>query len=263
MKHYGYVYKIVCKVNGKMYIGQTIRSVEERWRSHKYDAKKRNHKDKLHISRAINKYGEENFKISTVCFANNQQELNVREKTAIRLFDSIRSGFNLHEGGLNQRLSLITRAKISAANKGRKKPLGFGEKIRQSRLGKKNSESTKIKCSQSQIREKSAWFGKKHSEETRAKMRKAQKGRKHSPESIEKMRNKKLGKKMSEEAKKKMSVRRFGRKPNQRPVICLNDGRIFSSIKEAASTLKMGVGSIRRLITGEAKEIRGLRVKYI
>lgn len=31
-KPYGYIYKIACKVNGKLYIGQTIRSIKDNQR---------------------------------------------------------------------------------------------------------------------------------------------------------------------------------------------------------------------------------------
>ena len=35
----GTIYKITNKLNGKSYIGLTIRSVEERWKEHKYRSK--------------------------------------------------------------------------------------------------------------------------------------------------------------------------------------------------------------------------------
>ena len=63
-KYYGYIYKIVCKINNKIYIGQTIRTIKERWSSHKHDAKGK--KTDMVISKAIRKYGEENFIISII-----------------------------------------------------------------------------------------------------------------------------------------------------------------------------------------------------
>ena len=36
MKPYGIIYKITNKVNGKCYIGQTTKSLSDRWSKHKY-----------------------------------------------------------------------------------------------------------------------------------------------------------------------------------------------------------------------------------
>ena len=36
----GYIYKITNKINQKIYIGQTSKTLEQRWREHKYDCKK-------------------------------------------------------------------------------------------------------------------------------------------------------------------------------------------------------------------------------
>ena len=74
---------------------------------------------------------------------------------------------------------------------GKKKPDGFGEKIRKAQLGKKVSEATKLKLSQSHIGlnvgEKHPMFGKKHTKETREKISKIQIGRKRSKETNEKI----------------------------------------------------------------------------
>lgn len=54
----GYIYKITCLLTGKLYIGQTLRTIEKRWKRHIRDSKKgSDHK----FHRAIRKYGEENF----------------------------------------------------------------------------------------------------------------------------------------------------------------------------------------------------------
>lgn len=52
----GYIYKIINKVNNKIYIGQTINSIEERWRSHK-----KNNSNCTYLKRAFSKYGISNF----------------------------------------------------------------------------------------------------------------------------------------------------------------------------------------------------------
>ena len=53
------VYKITNKINGKIYIGQTTRTFEQRWKEHCNDAM--NFKDIYLFHNAIRKYGKENF----------------------------------------------------------------------------------------------------------------------------------------------------------------------------------------------------------
>ena len=57
-----YIYKITNKINKKIYIGQTTRSIEERWKGHC----KPSMTARSLISRAIQKYGKENFIIEHV-----------------------------------------------------------------------------------------------------------------------------------------------------------------------------------------------------
>lgn len=53
------VYKIINKINGKFYIGQTIRTFEQRWIEHCRDAN--NSEVSTYFHSAIKKYGKENF----------------------------------------------------------------------------------------------------------------------------------------------------------------------------------------------------------
>jgi len=53
------IYKITNIINGKIYVGKTTRSLKDRWNRHIYDALS-NRLD-THFSRAIRKYGPENF----------------------------------------------------------------------------------------------------------------------------------------------------------------------------------------------------------
>jgi group I intron endonuclease len=262
MKTYGYVYKITCKLNNKLYIGQTIRDIKKRWYGHCADSLKKNNNEKLKISRAIAKYGKENFEISVLCKADNQEELNNREKLCIRIFDSINSGYNVHEGGTDQKITLETRKKMSLAGKGKKKPKGFGEKIRQTRLGTKQPISVKIKCSTSQLGEKSAWFGRKHIPETKLKIGLGNKGKIVSKETGDKIRAKKMGTRASDETKAKMSIKRKGRKPNQRAILCISTGQIYPSILEASRQLKISTSYLGHHLKGKFESVKGLIFKY-
>ena len=59
----GYIYCVTCLLTGKLYFGQTVMSIEERWRHHK-GSTQRGSDHKFH--RAIRKYGEENFLVEEV-----------------------------------------------------------------------------------------------------------------------------------------------------------------------------------------------------
>lgn len=94
----GYIYKVTNKLNGKIYIGQTIQSIKDRWYRHCGKSGISDAEMKMHIKRAILKYGKENFNIEILeeC---EQDKLNEREKYYISYFDSYKNGYNSTEGG--------------------------------------------------------------------------------------------------------------------------------------------------------------------
>lgn len=87
-----YVYKITNLVNGKVYIGQSIRAIQQRFTRHINDAI--NNKLDTHFARAIRKYGSDNFVIELIDTANTQDELNLKEQYWIRHYDSVCHGYN-------------------------------------------------------------------------------------------------------------------------------------------------------------------------
>lgn len=66
------VYKIVNDVNGKMYIGQTIQSIESRMSEH-IDSAKKGSMNSIH--QAIRQYGAEHFHIEVVTTATTREQL--------------------------------------------------------------------------------------------------------------------------------------------------------------------------------------------
>ena len=93
----GYIYKIICLPTGKLYIGQTLRTIEKRWKRHIRDAKKGS-EHKFH--RAIRKYGAENSK-----------------ETRKKMSDSHKGERNYFFG---KSLSAEHKAKMSESHKGEK-----------------------------------------------------------------------------------------------------------------------------------------------
>lgn len=94
----GYIYKITNCVNGKVYVGQTIAEVRSRFASHKRNARKNTNPFK--ITKAIAKYGEENFIVETLVEVPCEwlDAAEVAFISVLRATDS-RYGYNINAGG--------------------------------------------------------------------------------------------------------------------------------------------------------------------
>lgn len=115
------IYKITNKINSKIYIGQTIRSVESRWKSHCSVSS-----ECVYLSNAIKKYGKDNFEISILMQCVSKEELNENEKNFIKSLGSMfPNGYNLREGGSDGIFSDETRDKMSKSHIGNKSSLGY------------------------------------------------------------------------------------------------------------------------------------------
>lgn len=91
MKIYGRIYLITNLVNAKQYIGQTVQTIKARFSNHCRSKKPV-------ISRAIRKYGRENFIVQEIAIAYNQKRLNFLEGMYISWFNTLVSngyGYNV------------------------------------------------------------------------------------------------------------------------------------------------------------------------
>ena len=87
------IYKVTNKINGKVYIGQTTRTLEKRKWQH-LNLARRGHNN--HFYNAIRKYGEDNFTWEVLCDGiDNKELLNQLERYYITKFDSIKNGYNM------------------------------------------------------------------------------------------------------------------------------------------------------------------------
>lgn len=131
------IYKIENLLNGKVYIGQTVRSLNERISEHKRKG------NILHL--AINKYGWENFKAQIVFETECFEELQEEEIRWINVENSlVPNGYNIVEGG--------------KGTKGYKHASDTKDIMRNKKQGK-------------YLGENNPFYGKKHSQETLEKMR--------------------------------------------------------------------------------------------
>lgn len=86
----GKIYKITNKLNGKIYIGQTIKSLEERFQKYCCGTS----------AKDIRKYGKDNFTIELIEEVETDK-LNEREVYWISFYDSYNKGYNCTPGGQN------------------------------------------------------------------------------------------------------------------------------------------------------------------
>lgn len=102
----GYIYKIYNDVNDKIYIGQTIRTINERWKAHIIKSKTSICDTYFH--QAVYKHGYKNFHIVLIEKLSNDSKdkllecLNSKEIYYINKYNSLRPfGYNTSKGGNN------------------------------------------------------------------------------------------------------------------------------------------------------------------
>lgn len=84
------IYKITNNVNGKFYIGKTVKSVEERFQKHRYNHKTQN----TYLYKAMRKYGFDHFNIEVIEEIN--ENINERECYWI---NQLKPHYNMTSGG--------------------------------------------------------------------------------------------------------------------------------------------------------------------
>ena len=201
-KCYGIIYKATSKVNGKVYVGQTIKSLDRRKLRHIHDAL--NNKNNFHFHNAIRKHGIKNFEWKIVAQCCSREELNSAEIQMIKKYSAFEDGYNLNIGGNGNagfRHTKVARKRISEACRGRKL-----------------SEETKEKISKVTKGRNNPFYGKEHSEASIQKISEAGKGKKISEKQKRKQSQAMKGRMSSEDHKRKISVALKGKKKLEKHV---------------------------------------------
>ena len=269
------VYQATNRINGKRYIGVTKLGLRSRMRRHQSEARKSNGL----FQRALRKYGMEGFAFEVLY--DFQDDYDLARAYEWEMIAKHRPEYNLTAGGEGGTPHELTRAKMSARQKGRKR-----------------SEEAKANMSAAQRRRA---IEHPRTPETREKMRQARLGKRHRPESIAKM----VGREDSDATRAKKSAAQTGRPPTkgrtgqavpeetkakisqtlkQRgwqdtparvasrartgasaasearkiAVECVNDGRVFESLKAAAEFYGL-VPTKLSLAFRKGWRIRGMR----
>lgn len=129
---YGIIYVIRNKINGKLYIGQTISGFNKRYnvrgegieRVYNYHKIKKDHAPKScneHLLRSMEKYGIDNFEVDE-CFdvAYSKEELDKLEDMYIKIYNTVDGdyGYNNKYGGANGKFNENIKNKISDKTSG-------------------------------------------------------------------------------------------------------------------------------------------------
>lgn len=131
------IYLIENVVNNKVYVGQTIRTLEQRWAAHLQSIK--HHNGCPGLMNAMLKYGVENFTIKQIDRASTKEELDEKETYWITKYKATdpRYGYNIAPGGEGgNTYKYIDEIRMR----------DIKHKISQSKLGLKNPHSHSIKC---------------------------------------------------------------------------------------------------------------------
>jgi group I intron endonuclease len=144
----GYVYMLKNKINGKIYIGQTIRPIKRRLEEHRSGESSKCRA----LYSAIKKHGWDNFEKDY--YECPDEDLNFDEELLVREMMTISTnGYNLREGG-------GSRGKHSKESK---------QKMRIATLGKKRSEETKQRCKEAKTGKNNPNYGKTQSDDSNRK----------------------------------------------------------------------------------------------
>lgn len=132
-----WIYKITNDINNKVYIGQSIKPVQERFKRHIQDAI--SGRLNTHFAKAIRKYGKEHFHIEVIDIALTQEELTEKEYYWIEFYDSVNKGYN----ETHNKLKCGGNTYLSKTEE----EMGLiKEKIRQTKLGEKNPRHERVKA---------------------------------------------------------------------------------------------------------------------
>lgn len=235
MQFQGKVYKITNLINGKLYIGQTIKTLDIRFKSHK--------RGKFAIGLAMRRYSIDNFKIELIDTATSREELNRKEEEWIIKLDTLApNGYNLQLNGLNRTWSPEHK-------------------------GKTVSEDSKKKRSENNAK---YWLGKTRDEATRQAVSKActKNGPHKNFSCVGKFgqNHPRYGKPHSIESKNKISIANTGKvgklNGKSKEVICCTTGEYFESAFQAAAYYKLDPSAITKVCRDKQKQTKGYVFKY-
>lgn len=221
------IYKLTCTKNGELYIGQS-KNLEQRRKDYRYPSRLRNRL----LEPDFTRYGRDSFTFEVLEECRKEQ-LDEREKHYISL---LKPEYNIQSGGQGKGREVADETKKVLAIKGREQWESYSEERKQYVL-------------QNQLI--GPRVGHPVSEGTRQKLREANLGKKQSKETIDKRRI------SLKEAWKRNPVPH-----SMKPVICVETGVVFESVKAAAASIGVKPGRITAVLKGKRKRCHGYHFIY-
>ena len=215
-------------INNKRYVGTTSKvPAYNRWCKTSGAGYRRNKR----FFQDIQKYGWDKFEHEIIASGLNEHEASNMEKILINKLNTTNPdyGYNTEHGGLRKN-EADRKAKISKSISGEAHPL-YGTHV---------PEERKERIAEAMRGEKGYWYGKKLPQETLDKMSKALKGRQITTE------------KFLEHTKE-----------NSKPVICIETGISYSSIRQASIELGVSHIPISRAVNGKQQTAYGKHWKFL
>lgn len=237
----------------KVYIGITSRKPKKRW------VNGEGYSNNDYFTKAIKKYGWENFKHEILYTNLSKEEACEKEQELIKYYDSTNrdKGYNITAGGEYNSASVEGRKRISSANIGKTVSKKTRLQISKTKTGVPMRDDTKMKLSITRQ--------KMHlhmTEEHKQKIIEANTGKEMSEATRNKIRKGLEGKSKSVEHRKKLSESRKGRftgkeNPIAEAVRCIETGEIYECMSDADRKLNVSLGSVSKCIVGKQKSVRG------
>ena len=219
--------------NKKVYVGITKLQTSDRWRNGK------GYKNQKFMYQAIQKYGWNNIKHEILFDNLSQEEAEQKERELIQKYKSnnAKYGYNIENGGNSKgKMSDSEKKKRSEKIRGKNNPM-HGVK----RFGAENP-----------------MFGRKWTVEQKKAQSEKIKGR-YCGEN-----NPMYGRKHSADELHKMSVQNVGSKnPNSKKIRCIETGKIYDCIKDAATEMKTSQSNLSACLKGNTRTAAGFRWEYI
>ena len=227
-----YTYMVTNKINGKVYVGS------HSWKCEGLDPNY--YGSGTAITRAVKKYGKENFQVEVLYYYDTVEECRADEERILTEYNvkDCPHSYNIKNGAVGWTSEDIT---------GEKHPM----------YGKHHTEDAKRRMSESTKGEKHPNYGKRGKDSYMY-------GRHHTDETRKKMSQAHKGKILSEECRQKLSQAKNYKKT---PLVAIQKAtgkvKIFESIIECARKLNLNDGNIIGCLKGKRKSIGGYTFKYI
>jgi len=246
----GLIYVVTNTITGDQYVGLTTKTLAQRWREHKTNARR---KGSTYFYSAIRKYGEEVFEPKEVCSVFDKQMLSSIERAVIQ---DLKPKYNQTNGGevtFGRKYDDETKERIRQGSLGKKRTPEQLERNRQITLSRWENNPEYREKALAAIKKAGAAIDR---EKQRKAVSIAAKNRVWSEKSRVKLSASCIGRVYGPEVIAKM------RRTKQKAVQCNETGEIFSCRTEASEKTGVSARTVFRDVSGEKRKASKNRLTF-